>query len=79
MPKYFLSCSRKMKVSTVCGTKRIPAGTRPCRWKHLALNAEQEVLNKYNTLQTLLPKPSRRATVQQFFFIAEEFTILSGK
>lgn len=30
MPKYFLSCSRNMKVSTVCGTRRIPAGTRPC-------------------------------------------------
>lgn len=30
MPKYFLSCSRKMKVRTVWGTKRIPAGTRPC-------------------------------------------------
>ena len=29
MPKYFLSCSRKIKVSTVCGIKRIPAGTRP--------------------------------------------------
>lgn len=28
-PKCFLSCSRNMKVSTVCGTKRIPAGTRP--------------------------------------------------
>lgn len=31
MPKFFFSCSRKMKVSTVCGTKRMPAGTRPWR------------------------------------------------
>lgn len=29
MPKYNRSCSRKMKVSTVWGIRRIPAGTRP--------------------------------------------------
>jgi len=30
MPKWLLSCSRNMKVSTVWGINRIPAGTRPC-------------------------------------------------
>lgn len=29
MPKYFRSCSRNTNVSTVCGMRRMPAGTRP--------------------------------------------------
>lgn len=49
MPKCLRSCSRNTNVSTVCGMRRMPAGTRPCGRKEgsmtIALEGEPPTLH----------------------------------